>query len=95
MIAFEFIVEFILDHPPSRAIVGTFVTPPTTNWGIGPSTTIGGFPVQALSFSPRALTSEGVPRLDLIAFQLTRRDHCKQFRTGQRVLLEHLIEVAL
>lgn len=91
---FEFNIELVLSHPPSRVVVGTVSSPSVDYWTLGPSSTIGGLPIQSLALPPRALTKEGKPRFDLVAFQLTRRDHCSQFKAGQRVLVENVLGVS-
>jgi hypothetical protein len=88
---FEFDVEFVFSAHKTRVVVGTIATPSVKNWAIGLDSTIGGVPIECLTFPPRALTKDGKPRLDLVAFQLTTKDHLSLFKAGERVAVENLV----
>jgi hypothetical protein len=90
---FKFKIELIIDVPPTRAVVGKIVDEVGSNWSVGEFSKLDGKEIHALTFPPRALNSDGSPRLDLVAFQMKARNEIKSLSIGQVVLVENLVEI--
>lgn len=83
-------VEIVL-HEARRdcLVVVRPLSTPVPNFAVTAHTTIGGARVQALEMPPRMCGTDGVPRLDLLAFRVRRHDS-RELAPGARVLLAGL-----